>query len=117
MVPVERARMLGQGLYARYCGDMVQALHILRPQFEHLVRHVLKEEDALTTHHNPGGNELELSLSSLVERKGLESAFGYGLTLAIHALMCDRAGPNLRNDVAHGLAAPEVFDSAAALYT
>lgn len=47
----------------------------------------------------------------------MESSFGYGFTLAIQALMCDRAGPNLRNDVAHGLAGPEVFESAAALYT
>lgn len=42
--------------------------------------------------------------------------FGDGLTLAIHAIMCDRAGPNLRNDVAHGLADEEACDSAHALY-
>jgi hypothetical protein len=117
IVPAERARMLGQGLYAGYCGDMVEALHILLPQFEHLVRQLLKEADSFTTHHNADGNELEVGLSKLLERKEMEGAFGYGLTLAIDALMCDRAGPNLRNDVAHGLAAPEVFESAAALYT
>jgi hypothetical protein len=117
IVPAERARMLGDGLYAGYCGDMVGALHILLPQFEHLVRQLLKEGDAFTTHHNADGHELEVGLSSLVERKEMERVFGYGLTLAIHALMCDRAGPNLRNDVAHGLAGPEVFESAAALYT
>ena len=42
--------------------------------------------------------------------------FGAGLTLAIHAIMCDRAGSNLRNDVAHGLADEEVCNSAFALY-
>lgn len=117
VVPAERARMVGQGLYAGYCGDLMEALHILLPQFEHMVRQLLKQEDALTTHHSTAGNELETGLSSLVERKETESTFGYGLTLAIHALMCDRAGPNLRNDIAHGLAGPEVFESAAALYT
>jgi hypothetical protein len=117
VVPPDRARMLADGLYAGYCGDMVGALHILLPQFEHLVRQLLKEEDTFTTHHNTDGNELEVGLSSLVEREEMEDVFGYGLTLAIHALMCDRAGPNLRNDVAHGLAGPEVFESATALYT
>lgn len=42
--------------------------------------------------------------------------FGDGLTLAVHAVMCDWAGPNLRNDVAHGLANEEACESAHALY-
>lgn len=116
IVPADRAQMLGQGLYAGYCRDMVQAMHILMPQFEHVVRHVLKGADAFTTHHDKEGLDLEIGLSSLVERPEMELEFGYGTTLAIVALMCDKSGPNLRNDVAHGLATQDLCESAHALY-
>lgn len=115
VVPTDRARMLGQGLYAGYCGDMVQAMHILMPQFEHVVRQVLRGAGAFTAQHDKG-LDMEVALGSLVERPQMAEEFGDGLTLVIHAVMCDRAGPNLRNDVAHGLADEEACESALALY-
>jgi hypothetical protein len=115
-VPADRARMLGQGLYAGFCGDMVQAMHILMPQFEHVVRQVLRGAGAFTAQHDKEGLDMEVALGSLVERPQMAEEFGDGLALAIHAVMCDRAGPNLRNDVAHGLADEEACESAHALY-
>jgi hypothetical protein len=116
IVPSDRARMLGQGLYAGLCGDMVQAMHILMPQFEHIVRQVLRGAGAFTAQQDKEGLDMEVALGSLVERSQMAEEFGDGLTLAIHAIMCDRAGPNLRNDVAHGLADEDKCDSAHALY-
>jgi hypothetical protein len=116
VVPADRARMLGQGLYAGFCGDMVQAMHILMPQFEHVVRQILRGAGAFTAQHDKEGLDMEVALGSLVERPQMAEEFGDGLTLAIHAVMCDRAGPNLRNDVAHGLADEEACESAHALY-
>ncbi|WP_426078269.1 DUF4209 domain-containing protein [Janthinobacterium sp. PSPC3-1] len=115
VVPSDRVRILGQGLYAGYCGDMVQAMHILMPQFEHVVRQVLQGAGAFTAQHDKG-LDMEVALGRLVERPQLAEEFGDGLTLVIHAVMCDRAGPNLRNDVAHGLADEEACESALALY-
>lgn len=116
VVPADRARMVGQGLYAGFYGDMVQAMHILMPQFEHIVRQVLRGAGAFTAQHDQEGLDMEVALGSLVERPQMAEEFGDGLTLAIHAVMCDRAGPNLRNDVAHGLADEEACESAHALY-
>jgi hypothetical protein len=104
IVPADRADIVGQGLHAGYCHDLVQALHLLMPQFEHMVRELLKRHDALTTTHNTEGLDMELGLSSLVERAAMEAFFGADLTFAIRALMCVQPGPNLRNAVAHGLA-------------
>lgn len=116
IIPADRAEIFGQGLYAGYCRDMVQAMHILMPQFEHVVRHILKNADAETTHHKPDSTDDEVALGALVERAEMELEFGYGLTLAIHALMCDKSGPNLRNEIAHGLAGSDLCDSPYALY-
>lgn len=116
VVPVDRARMVGKGLHAGFYGDMVQAMHILMPQFEHMVRQVLQGAGAFTAHHERDGRDSEVALARLLERPQMIEEFGAGLTLAVHALMCDRAGSNLRNDVAHGLADEALCDSVLALY-
>lgn len=116
IVPADRARIVGQGLYAGFCGDMIQALHVLMPQFEHIVRHVLKGSGAFTAQHDRDGLDSEVGLSKLIERPQMIEEFGEGLTLAIHAIMCDRAGSNLRNDVAHGLADEALCESPLTLY-
>jgi len=115
IVPADRARIVGRGLYAGYCGEMGDAMHILMPQFEHIVRHVLQGAEALTAHHKDG-LDMEVALANLIDRPQMVEEFGDGLKLAIQAVMCDRAGPNLRNNVAHGLMNEEACESAHALY-
>ncbi|WP_169444538.1 DUF4209 domain-containing protein [Massilia niastensis] len=85
------------------------------PQFEHIVRQVLQGAEALTAHHKDG-LDMEVALTRLVDRPQMAEEFGDGSKLDIHAIMCDRAGPNLRNDLAHGLANEEACESAHALY-
>ncbi|WP_180277132.1 DUF4209 domain-containing protein [Janthinobacterium sp. BJB446] len=104
LVPNERAALVAQGLHAGWCGDFVQAVHILVPQFEHIVRMKLKAAGALTTTHDAAGLDTEIGLSNLIERPEMRDAFDVDLTFTIRALMCDPSGPNLRNMVAHGLA-------------
>jgi len=104
LVPGGRAGLIAQGLHAGWCGDFVQATHILVPQFEHIVRTQLKAAGALTTTHDPDGLDTEIGLSSLIERPEMIEAFDVDLTFTMRALLCDPAGPNLRNMVAHGLA-------------
>ncbi|KQN76353.1 hypothetical protein ASF04_25485 [Duganella sp. Leaf61] len=99
-----RAGLIAQGLHAGWCGDFVQATHILVPQFEHIVRTRLKAAGALTTTHDADCLDTEIGLSSLIERPEMIEAFDVDLTFTMRALLCDPAGPNLRNMVAHGLA-------------
>lgn len=117
VVPIGREATIGSGLYAGYRRDMVTAMHILMPQFEQLVRVQLKGAGCLTTTHDASGTDMEVGLSTLIERPEMVNVFGEDLKFAIHALMCDQTGPNLRNDVAHGLADDERMQSALGLYT
>lgn len=117
IVPADRARIVAKGLYAGFYGDMVQAIHILMPQFEHMVRQILQGAEALTTEHRPDGRDMEVALASLLERPQMIEEFGEGITLAIGAIMCDQAGSNLRNDVAHGLADENLCSSPFAIYS
>jgi hypothetical protein len=117
VVPPGREDTFGRGLYAGYRRDMVTAMHILMPQFQHLVRVQLKGAGCLTTTHDADGIDMEVGLSTLIERAEMVDVFGEDLKFAIKALMCDQTGPNLRNDVAHGLADDGRMDSALGLYT
>jgi len=115
LVPTDRANLVAKGLYAGYCSDFVQAIHILVPQFEHMVRSVLKEAGAQTTSRQDG-IEMELGLSKLVDLPEMVTCFGESLTFTIRALMCKPLGPNLRNQVAHGLAGSNLCNSGAGIY-
>jgi hypothetical protein len=118
MVLQDRAAMVGKALYAGYMGDLEHAMHVLMPQFEHIVREVLKVAGALTTTHDPqNGLDMEIGLSRLTERPEMVTVFGEDLAFAIRAMMCVEPGPNLRNVVAHGLADSDLCQSPYALYT
>jgi hypothetical protein len=45
-----------------------------------------------------------------------EKVFGEDLNFEIKALFCDPFGPNLRNELAHGLLDDEAFQSVYAIY-
>lgn len=104
IVPRDRVDVVAQGLHAGYAGDYVQAIHILIPQFEYMVRVVLQDAGAHTTTHNTDGTDTEAGLSTLVQRPQMIEVFGNDLTFTIRSIMCEQSGPNLRNAVAHGMA-------------
>lgn len=115
LVPADRADLVAKGLYAGYCRDFVQAIHILIPQFEHMVRMVLKAAGAQTSTRQDG-TEMELGLSALVDLAQMDECFGKHLTFTIRSLMCKPLGPNLRNQVAHGLAGTNLCASGYGVY-
>lgn len=117
IVPLDHADVIARGLYAGYQGDFTVALHILLPQFEHIVRTILKAHGAITTTTDVDGIAMEVGLSALVDRPQMVPAFGEDLTFAIRSLMCAQVGANLRNDIAHGLANTLVCNSTVGMYT
>lgn len=115
IVPPNRAVLFGKGLYAGYCWDFVTALHILVPQVENLVRYHLKNAGEHTTTLIDGISN-EMGLSSLVNRGKMIPVFGEDTTFEIRAVFCDASGPNLRNELAHGLLSEGACESAAGIY-
>lgn len=103
MVPVGREILYGRGLYAGYCGDYDVAVHLLVPQVEHLVRYHLKAAGAVTTTLSKEGIDNENGLSWLIKLPEMRKVFGSDLTFELSAVFTDGMGPNLRNELAHGL--------------
>lgn len=116
IVPKDRASIVGKGLYAGFDGDFVTAVHILVPQLENLVRHHLKAAGAVTSHLDQGGVETENGLSTLMDLPQAEKVFGAAICFEIKAVFCSPYGPNLRNELAHGLLDDSACQSVAGIY-
>ena len=102
-VPRGREILFGKALYLGFNLDFATSIHLLSPQIEHTVRTHLKSVGVSTTHFDENGIETENGLSSLMENPEVTDIFGEDLGYEITALYCDQIGPNLRNNIAHGL--------------
>lgn len=116
IVPKGRAGLFGKALFKGYDHDFVSALHLLIPQIEHMVRVHLKSAGAKTTNLDKDGIENENGLSTLMDLPEAEQVFGKDLAFEIKSLFCDAFGPNLRNELAHGLLDEDACHSPFAIY-
>ena len=116
IVPRGRERLFGKALYAGFDRDFTVAMHLLAPQIEHMVRFHLKNAEVKTTNLDIDGIENENGLSTLIGLPEAEAVFGKDLSFEIKALFCDALGPNLRNELAHGLLDDDSFHSIHAIY-
>ena len=103
IVPKGREILFGKALANGFNKDFATAIHLLGPQIENMVRYHLKSAGVVTSHLDQDGIEMENSLSTLIDLPETSVIFGDDLTYEIKALFCDQVGPNLRNNVAHGL--------------
>lgn len=116
IVPKGRERLIGKALFAGYDRDFVTALHLLVPQVENLVRYHLKQVGVKTTTLSIDGIENENGLSTLMDLPQVQQVFGENLAFEIRSLFCDAFGPNLRNELAHGLIDDEACYSIHSIY-
>lgn len=116
IVPKDRAALFGKALFAGYDRDFVVALHLLIPQIEHMVRVHLKQAGAKTTNLDKDGIENENGLSTLMDLPEADTVFGKDLAFELKTLFCDAFGPNLRNELAHGLLDADACHSPFAIY-
>jgi len=116
VVPHGREGIVGKGLFAGFEKDFVTATHLLVPQIEHMVRWHLKSQGVKTTVLDANGIENEVGLSSLLDMAEVNNIFGRDLTFELRALYADPFGPNLRNEVAHGLLEYDTAQSVYAIY-
>lgn len=116
VVPPDRIRLMAKALFQGFDGDFVNALHLLIPQIENLVRYHLKQHGEKTTKIYDNGIENENGLSKLMENPKVEDIFGKDLVFELKAIFCDPFGPNLRNELAHGLIGYEESQNIYSIY-
>lgn len=76
----------------------------------------LKEAGAKTTNLDKDGVQNENGMSTLMDLPEAEQVFGKDLAFEFKSLFCDAFGPNLRNELAHGLLGEDGCHSPYAIY-
>ena len=103
-VPQEFKHTFALG-FARFMqGDFISAAHLLIPQLESSIRHVLTNHGIDTSKIKSDMIQEDRPLSALLEnyKSEMERVFSEDLTFEIDLLFNHRAGPALRHDFAHG---------------
>ena len=116
IVPIGREVLFGKALAQGFNRDFATSIHLLAPQIEHMVRIPLKVAGVPTSHLDQDGIETENGLSALIDLPQTKVIFGEDLTYEIKTLFCDQMGPNLRNNIAHGLLNDQEVHSVDAIY-
>ena len=115
-VPQGREVNFARGLNAGMHGDFVTALHLLIPQLENSLRHILKENGENTIFVNRKGFDEERDLDDLLRLSKTKELFDEDICFSLRALLLHRFGPNLRNLLSHGLLDPAAASSPQGIY-
>lgn len=105
-----------KGLFFGFECDFVVSTHLLIPQLEHLVRMIMKQSELKTTTLDSDSIETENGLSALLDNPDIEKVMDKNLIFEFKALLSDAVGPNLRNEMAHGLLEADRTESVYAIY-
>jgi hypothetical protein len=117
-VPPNREYLYAKGLYAGLTGDLVVAAHLLVPQIEHSLRHILVLKGISVSGIDQYGIQEEYPLGVILHkyRAELEHILGENIVFDLRGLLVERFGSNLRNQVSHGLLDQGAFFSWHILY-
>jgi hypothetical protein len=103
IVPSDRIYLFSSALWLGFEHDFANAIHLLCPQIEHMIRIKFKEEGILTSNVDRHGIETENGLSTLLDNERAEELLGEDLLFEMKAIFTDSISDNLRNNSAHGL--------------
>jgi hypothetical protein len=103
-VPFGYEHIFALGFARFWQGDFASSLHLLIPQLENSIRHVLQAASEDSSKIKPDLLQEDRSLSGLLEnrRAEMDRVFGVDLVNEIDLLFNYKAGPALRHQTAHG---------------
>jgi len=115
-VPKGREYLYALGFKSAIYGDSVLALHLLIPQFENSIRHMLTQSGHITSGLDADGIQDERSLNTTLYLPGIKELIDENILFDLQGLLVERFGANLRNLMAHGLMSHHAFYSHQAAY-
>ena len=103
-VPKTQAPLYALGFSRFFQGDFPSAAHLLIPQLEPSLRHILKTYGVDPTKRRDDATEEDQSLDGIItnHRAVLEELLGADLLEELNRIFNVQPGPNLRHEMAHG---------------
>lgn len=116
IIPTGRERIFQSAISMFISGEYYEAMHILAPQVENLFRNIAKEVGGLTVTLENDGSSMEKVLSSIFDLPELLDCYDNDIIFAFKGLLNEKAGANIRNEVAHGIISEAACGSGVCLY-
>lgn len=103
-VPADHERVFAKGALRFFAGDDLEAAHLILPQLENSLRHILSISGVETNRINQDGTQEEAMLRRLLEefREPLQKILPAATLQEIDLLFNFRGGPSVRHELAHG---------------
>lgn len=117
-VPPGHEQIFALGFSRMIQGDMMSACHLLIPNMENSLRHLLKNSRQNTARMKPDLTQEDQSISIIFNNKKaeLEKVIGIDTTYIINLLFNLKGGPMLRHEIAHGKLTAGTCFSPASIY-
>jgi hypothetical protein len=115
-VPPGHGESFVRALLAGFEGDMLLVAHLVPPQFEAMLRHIMEGAGADTSILGPTGLQPERVFKPLLELEQAKKVFGEDAVFEMQDVFVDTLGGNLRNEALHGLLTDEQMFSTEVLY-
>ena len=117
-VPPEREMIFTRAFARFFGGDHMSAIHLLFPQLENSMRHLLKHSGCDPTSLKADRTQQDIKISLMIKdyRLEIERIFGPAVVLEIENLFDAQDGPSVRHSVAHGLLNQSAFDNNDCIY-
>ena len=110
LFPAARLSLAREGLAAWFAGDFVKSTHVLVPQIEAALRDLLSKLGGSVMRSNQrNGGFQAISLGEVLNDEIFRAKVPSDIRFHLQVLYQDARGINLRNEMSHGLAAPELF--------
>lgn len=106
----ERLPIIEKGVKAYFDQDYLVAIHLLIPQIEEAMRNLIEISGGNVLRPKNGGYQLR-TFDDLLRDEIIEASLGEDLAIYFRILFTDQRGWNLRNEVCHGIASPNKFDT------
>lgn len=100
-IPKGREPLYARGLMAGLQEDPVTSAHLLIPQLENSLRHILKQNGFITSKRELIQDDC--LLHEILNMPGLIQLLNEDIIFTLKGLLVERMGSNLRNDICHGL--------------
>ena len=117
-VPPGHEELFARGFLVGFRWNLAEALSILVPQVENVVRHVLVRagHEAMKRDKHGLQNFIQVGAMLSERRADLEAILGEDIVHELRVLFVDQNGPDLRNQSAHGLMRYDQFFHYAPIY-
>lgn len=116
-VPPDHEETFLRGIHAGFHGDFIVAAHLLVPQVENSLRHILEEQGVDVSNLQSDRTQPVKILSGLLAMEQAKNILGASLHWEIRGHLIEKAGFDFRNRVAHGFVGDAECGSAAGVAT